>query len=260
MAASDRHEFKIMIRSSAALGLLASLTIYAQAPARPQFEVVSIKPHDPAVTAGGLKETPNGINYSRVTLYQCITTAYRVSAFQISGKASEDRAVMGERYDILATADHAVTKDERRLMLQALLSDRFGLQLHREQKEMAVLALAADGKRLKLDRTEGGESSVKIVPSGVSFRNTSMQGFADFLSRLSSIQRPVLDRTSLDGDFNFILSQSDSQPGDAGPDKRTVSDWPSIFADLHDLGLRLEPARAPVEMLMIDHAEKPSAN
>ncbi len=209
-----------------------------------------------------MKVTPDGLTYLRVTLYECIRTAYHVAGFQIHAAGASEQAVISERYDIRAKADHVVGNTELMSMLRTLLEDRFKLRLHREVKEISGLAMITGKKGLKLTSAGGGgENSLRLGPGGVTFKNTSMQDLAEFLSGLGSIQRPVLDRTSLTGNFDFFLALSDAQlDTNAAFNKRALFEWTSIFSDVQELGLKLEPTKAPVELLVIDHAEHPSEN
>jgi uncharacterized protein (TIGR03435 family) len=223
------------------------------------FDVASVRLHDPAVSTQGMKLTPNGINYSRVTLHECIMAAYNVFGFQIREAESE---MISERYDIVAKTDHQVDKAELMLMLQAFLKERFRLQLHREVKELPVYVLVGGKKRPKLEIVnEAGEGSLRLSGEGAIFKRTSMPRFAEFLSGLGSIQRPVLDQTSLPGVYDFTLSLSDNQPDATKPfDKKALFTWPSIFQDVQDLGLKLESSKAPVDLLIVDHIERPAQN
>jgi uncharacterized protein (TIGR03435 family) len=183
------------------------------------FDVASVRPHDPGVPTQGMKLTPNGINYSRVTLHECIMAAYNVFGFQIRETESE---MVSERYDIVAKTDHQVDKAELMLMLQALLKERFKLQLHREVKELPVYVLVGGKKRPKLEIVnDAGEGSLRFNGEGAIFKRTSMPRFAEFLSGLGSIQRPVLDQTSLQGVYD---------PG--SPARQEISAPPSAVADL----------------------------
>jgi uncharacterized protein (TIGR03435 family) len=101
---------------------------------------------------------------------------------------------------------------------------------------------------------------------GLRFTRYSMPQLGEFLSRLGSLGRPVLDRTGLEGEYDFTLRiegqkyDIDSREG-ADDFKRAMRDWPSIAEDLREqLGLKLDASKGPVERLIIDHAEKPVEN
>jgi uncharacterized protein (TIGR03435 family) len=250
------------MRISFAILLLETGSLVGFSADRPAFEVASIKLHDPANPRQEKRITTDGINYSRVTIFECIVDAYHVAGFQVSEAKSASNAMLSERYDIAAKAGHVSDKAELMSMLQTLLADRFKLQFHRDTKELAVYLLVTGKKRLSIKQVEDqGADSVRLVPGGAAFQETSMTGFAGFLSGFGLIQRPVLDRTSLLGVFDFTLPLSDRESGTgSAPDKRTLFAWPSIFEDVQDLGLKLESAKTPVELLVIDHVEKASEN
>ena len=142
-------------------------------------------------------------------------------------------------------------------MLQSLLTSRFQLALRHETRETAVYALvpdrggpkfpesAPDAKGILLMRGRG-----KIVASG-----GTMAQLANWFSNANGVDRPVVDQTGLSGHYDFTLEWSNPLAGDADPAA------PSIFTAMREqLGLRLEPRRAPLEVLVIDHAEMPGSN
>jgi uncharacterized protein (TIGR03435 family) len=179
-------------------------------------------------------------------------------------------------------------------MLQVLLEDRFHLKVHRQTREIAVYAItvAKNGPKLKPtpaggDRQKIGDGSIAefhglwgmerfASPDGtprerLTFRASSMQEAADGLGRY--FDRPVLDRTGLKGNYDFTL-EYEVDPTPAPPpvvDKTSglggsfANPWSGLSSGalsnaLQDVGLKLESTKAPVEVLVIDHAEKPSAN
>ncbi len=229
-----------------------------------EFEVASIKPHDPRLPAQGMRVDPDGVTYSRVTLYECIRAAYGVYGFQISGAESFGEIVLSDRYDLVAKAGRKAGRAEIMQMLKALLADRFKLKVHRETKELRVYSLVTgkDGPKLHASEDDGDSDTERAAGGGLTFKRTSMPALAEFLSGLASIQRPVLDRTGIRGVFNFTLTPYDIQLADpsGAVDKRALFTWPTIFTDVQSLGLKLESTKAPVEMLVIDQAERPSEN
>jgi uncharacterized protein (TIGR03435 family) len=252
-----------------ALVLIAFVALGSRAPKwiafaqqRTEFAVASIKPETtrPPVS---MKVNPDGISFTGVTLVNCIKAAYGLYDFQIVGGEPYRR----DEYDVIAKADGNESKDRLMLMLRALLADRFKLVVHTETKELPVLELgvAKGGSKLKASATED-PSGLRFADGGLKFTKYRMPELGEFLSRLGSIARPVLDRTGLEGTYDFTLLP-DGQKFDVsdrdGADnfKRSMSDWPSISHDLQEqLGLRLDSAKALIERLVIDHAEKPAAN
>jgi uncharacterized protein (TIGR03435 family) len=189
-----------------------------------------------------------------------------VPGFQIQGGPAW---MNSERYDIFAKSElgdeppgdpNPASIHQTRLKLQALLADRFHLQVHRETREIPVYALTIGKNRSKL--TEAGGASVREAPAGMHMAcgrmtgtDATMENFARSLTR--ELSRPVEDRTGLAGKYNF---QFDWTP-ENGPCEGSASDGPSIFSAVQEqLGLKLEATRGPVEIIVIDHAEKLAAN
>jgi uncharacterized protein (TIGR03435 family) len=145
-------------------------------------------------------------------------------------------------------------------MLQALLADRFQLSSHKMMKDLPVYALVKTKNGAKLRAAAGdGASSMRPSERGLTFLNFSMDEFANRLpSRPLSVDRPVLDKTGLEGSYDFNLNLADN----AADVKSTLEGMergrgPSIFTVIQEqLGLRLEPQKGPVEILVIDHLEK----
>jgi uncharacterized protein (TIGR03435 family) len=143
------------------------------------------------------------------------------------------------------------------VMLQALLAERFQLAFHRTTKEMPVYWLVAGKKGPKLYEVKDDGGGAQIGSDSAhrfSARNISVAQFAESLSREQQVDRPVLDGTGVAGIFNITL---DFAAGDSSDD----ASGPSIFTALQEqLGLKLEPGKGPVEILVIDRAEKPTGN
>ena len=195
--------------------------------------------------------------------------------------------VADDRFDIQAKAPVASpTKDQMRLMMQALLAERFKLALHFETKESAVLALVLVkteklGPKL-LPHAEGppcdAAPSPDVFPPKCSAmmmtmspgrmqkggsRDTTMTLIAGALPSMGRLGRPVIDRTGLSGRFDFTIEWSPEtngippQPGEPVPDTQ----GPSFQAALREqLGLKLESTKAPLQVLVIDQLERPSQN
>ena len=235
----------------------------------PAFEVASVKPASPESRSIALSTYPGGrITVSLYTLQMLIEEAFDVQSFQVSGGP---RWINDDRYDIVAKppassksskanppSPKAPPNDEQRQMLQTLLADRFQLKFHRETKEGPVYILGKGSKKLKLQDPKNGDDypwagsigGGGISGDGLAGINISMPLLATRLSWY--LRRPVLDRTGLKGSYDFKFEYA---PDDPRPD--IIS---SIFASVQGIGLKLEAAKGPVETIVIDHAEKPSAN
>jgi uncharacterized protein (TIGR03435 family) len=155
-----------------------------------------------------------------------------------------------------------------RLMLQALLADRFKLAFHRQSKEIPVYALVLGKNGPKLHPSESdGESTTKGNKLSIEVKNTSMAQLADLLT--NPLGRPVMDETGLKGRYDFTVDLAPYMAGDCisspcasqsvgaqmaehGPDMADVA----TRALRDQIGLSLESRKSQVEILVIDHAER----
>jgi uncharacterized protein (TIGR03435 family) len=145
--------------------------------------------------------------------------------------------------------------------LRSLLTERFGLVVHKDSKPGAVLALIVgkEGSRLQPTKQEGTPPGTMRSPTQIVGRAGTMQMLATVLTNW--LGRPVEDRTGLTGNYDYTLTYApDPHPlADAQPPDGVAG--PSIFTALQEqLGLKLEPARGSIETLVIDRVQKPSAN
>jgi len=238
--------------------LLAGLTrALDSAGQRPGFEVASIRPsQDGARTS--MIVSPSGITYTSVSLSNCLEAAYGVTPYQISGP----RWLRTEQYDIAARAGGTTGHEQIMAMLQTLLADRFQLAFHRERKDLRVLGLVVAKSGPRLSPSDASrERSTAGVPGGIRFQSASMPDLGQYLSRQGPIGVPVVDATGLAGRFDFdflLLRGSSKQPGEVEEGKRSIRDGGSTpFADaLEDLGLKLEPRRLPMDILVVDRAQR----
>ena len=240
----------------------------------PAFEVASVKAAPPP-TGGrlmvGMNSDAGRVNFSNVTLRNLLTEAYKIKDSQISGPDW----LGSERYNIVAKIPAGTPKDQIPLMLQTLLAERFKVTTHRETKVMGVYALVAGKNAPKLheSETEKGGLRMSMGPKGRQMTGSvPLSRLADVLSNM--LDRPVLDMTEIKGTFDIDLSWTpdDSQPKakgemlavrarqEGGGEAKAAddgADGPSIFAAVQEkLGLKLEARKLPVELLVIDHAEK----
>jgi uncharacterized protein (TIGR03435 family) len=250
------------------------------------FEVASIKPSDPAARGVRVDLSPGGVfTAQNITVKALIRQAWDVRDFQISGGPGW---LDTERYDITAKGEGpGVSEDEMRKMpeaqrnkileearmkIRALLVDRFQLKVHRETKELPVytLIIAKGGAKIEPeteDGSPGGQLSMRRGGAGTEITGKKAP-IADLVRLLSDqIDRTVLDKTGLKGNYDFKMSFAPDRglgrpPLGAGEDhQQPESDGPSIFTALQEqVGLKLAAQKGPVEALVIDSAEKASAN
>jgi uncharacterized protein (TIGR03435 family) len=286
MADGDAMKVSLIgIPLMAAIGLAQSQT---GTTTRPEFAVTSVKPNKTGCCMEG--GVGNGGGGGRdVTLKFLLAFAYRLQQFQISGGP---RWIGSDRFDVEGKAEDPRTGfDQLRLMLQSLLEDRFKLKLHRETKESHVYALVVgrDGPKIRLSSDQispdvngpappGAGPNRGVIRIGVGNLVGNAVTLSWFASMLSQrMDRLVVDKTNLRGRFDIRLQwapNAGENPFDQGGNRLQSSiidmngvtltpdpSGPSIFSAIQEqLGLKLESAKAPVEVLVIDHVEKPSAN
>jgi uncharacterized protein (TIGR03435 family) len=209
---------------------------------------------------------PGGrLHVVNATLKDLIETAYDVRSLQIEGGP---RWADASKYDVDATPGtppQGATLPPTgwtnvRFEVQALLKDRFQLQLHRETRTAPIYSLAIAKGGIKLSATHSPQKGINAGQGTMLGEAASMTQLAYKLSRL--LQRPVVNNTGLEGNFDFKLEWT-PELGPSAPDGQPVdtSGGPSIFSALQEqLGLRLEATKGPVDVLVIDHVDKPSEN
>jgi uncharacterized protein (TIGR03435 family) len=257
---SRREITRLCIAAACNAAFLRSQAVYAQPAPIPQFDVSTVKPTSAASNASSGISTSHGLIDARnVTLQRCIIGAYSIGPHQVSG--GPDWAY-SDRWDILAKSDQPIDDDDvLNKMLQALLADRFKLTLRRETRTLPAYVIEVDKNGPKLEKAEGGNSVTNTYTTNtgrvrIEVKRTDMDAFAQILARTMDL--PVVNQTGLAGIFNFTLRWTlDSAP----PSDRQTEDDVSIFTALPEqLGLRLHAAKAPVEVLVIDHTERPTPN
>jgi bla regulator protein blaR1 len=235
-------------------GLINTPPIHAQSQttpiSQPVFEVASVRRSQPSSgpIPVGIDTEPGKLTAQNDTLKDLIRAAYGVREYQISGP----EWLNSERYDIVAKAAQPVGHAQLMQMLQSLLVDRFKLALHRDKKEFTVYALvvAQNGPKLPKARDEG-DAKISMGGRRLTAQHISLAQFANLLS----LDRPVVDRTGLAGNFDITLTWAPDAPA-AAPNADEASDATIFTAVREQLGLRLQAAKEPLEVLVIDHAEK----
>jgi uncharacterized protein (TIGR03435 family) len=258
-----------------------SRTSQADLPAKfREFDVASVKPSKATSNFFRMSFTPDGVKIENGSLLMVIRAAYGLfnslddKFLNIPGWAKT------EKFDVEAKVSPAdveeykkLTMAQRQLMMQALLADRFKLQAHRETKEQPVYQLQVMKSGSKLREAKPGEGN----EAGGSMKRSrdQLEGTGVMMSQLVSaltqtVSRTVMDKTGLTGRYDFTLHWTPDEEGvpvlkaadNTQPTNEVAAaSGPSIFTAVQEqLGLRLEPARGPVECLVIDHVEQPSEN
>jgi uncharacterized protein (TIGR03435 family) len=237
----------MMMLRFAALAVAYASSVAAQAPS---FEVASVKPVDPPAGPHVVSLIVNHgrLNIEAAELRQIVGLAYAIQRVRVQGGPGWADS---DQFDIVAKAENPdAARDEIRSMLRTLLAERFKLIVHRETKQVPAysLVLAKSGSKLKEsapDKKSGLANTVS--PTGEQqtvFESSPLRILVNMLA--NTLGGPVLDKTGLDKlyDFTFQWPNADS----------------SLFASLDQLGLKLETKKEPVEILVMDRAEHPSAN
>jgi len=264
----------------AAILLLAASPTLAQSnpppPASPSgkplaFTIVSIRPHGNAPAAGGSE----GCNIDRCHFAERPLLAFIMVAYNLSAKAIIGDPLSGDAdlFDLDAKIDPAdmpatpLTSAQLAAMLQPILADRFQLRVHRETRTFSVYDLVITKGSVKMKESAPGSSTRPASAPLTGCYHTSignglriehdctMQDIANILQGPSG--RTIVDKTKLTGRYDLDLHWTpDNTPADS-----PIAGGPSILNALQEqLGLKLEPSIAPLEVLIVDSAQKPSPN
>jgi len=214
----------------------------------PRFEVASIKPSKAEAGSSGFDTDGGRLAGQNVTLKRCIMGAYGVGPNQIVGGPDW---LESDRFEIIAKADGSPASRTLMQMLQTLLADRFHLALHRESRPIQAYMIEVAKNGPRLEKGDGNGSSTQNRRGDIDATNITMDRLAEVLSRQMDL--PVVNHTGLEGAFNLRLQWS--------PEYARTAEGTSIFAAIQEqLGLHLRSQKTPVEVLVIDHAERPSEN
>jgi uncharacterized protein (TIGR03435 family) len=277
---------------SAILVLATAYCVFAQSAVAPRFDVASIKPAAPASLRHVVRPLPAGLHVENASILLLMQNAYGLQPFQIAGPDWIESA----NYDIEAKAEGSANQRQVFLMLQSLLEDRFKLKVHRETKELPAYALTAAKNGLKLPPPKDGgcvpnpdgptsyspgtrmappgagpapvarcgSVSVALLPSGGRMQGGKIP-MAEFIRVLSmALGSPVIDKTGFTQLFDVRLDFQTDEITAALPPPPVPPDNPSnpsiLIALQQQLGLKLESTKGPVEVLAIDHVERPTEN
>lgn len=280
-----RTLFCLMLLSVCHLLPVFDACAQAQA-ASTEFEVASLRPSNDAEGAALVQATPGRVSMTKISLQRLLLIAYDLKDHQLVGVPPWAES---KQYDLIAkSSDDASVESMEGPMLRAFLEDRFKMQLHRETRALPLYELVISKGGQKLHASSAGGCVVydqhaqpsKAVgpderqPRYCGFHRTGfwlrpvLEGLGVSLPDLAaniarsyntSLGRDVLDRTGITGAFDIHLTWSNDTDTVKASD--AAVDAPSIFEALQEqLGLKLKPAEGPVEVLVIDHIETPTAN
>jgi uncharacterized protein (TIGR03435 family) len=216
-----------------------------------EFEVASIREHTGPILSVGVDVSGQRATASAMSARELITYVYGLREYQVHGG---EPWISRTRWDIRAVASSSVTLDNVRQMLRALLEERFGLALHHAMEEIPcyLMTIAKGGHKLKPPSPFAQERST-FAADGAIWQSASLDILgAPFPLHLS---RPLINRTGLDGRFDFAMKFKLSLEEAQGLDGE------SIFTAMEEqLGLHVEPGRAMVETVVVDRITLPSDN
>ncbi|MDP9050428.1 MAG: TIGR03435 family protein [Acidobacteriota bacterium] len=237
----------------------------AAAPA-PAYDVMTIKPNNSASGGTDIDSDDGRFTATNVSLKLLLEEAYDIKQDLITGLSGP---IESAHFDISAKISEPdqdalkkLTPQQQRKLLLPLLIERFQLKTHVETKVLPVyeLVLLPGGPKFKpsTDQTEGNNGDTSVhgtrIHADLTAKAVPMSAFARSIAGF--VHRTVLDKTGLKGNFDLTLQWSNDENPDSGAEQA-----PSIFTALQEqLGLKLQPAKGPVETLVVDHAAMPTDN
>lgn len=233
-----------------------------------QFEAAAVKPV-PASTprrgrlqAVAILTPPGRLNVANATLNELIAGAYGLTKFQLVGGPGWMDTT---RFTVEATAPSSANREQRLVMLQNLLGERFKLRVHKELKEIAVYALEVAQKRPALRPLTDKElacwtgcvDALKPIPTN-HLRMTTLPSLISYLMRAGA-DRPIVDKTALTGNFAIDIDiekvmEAAAQAGERPPSNSSIYDATVLIIE-DTLGLKVAPAKAQLNVVVIDHVE-----
>ena len=246
----------------------------------PAFEVISVKPTAADTPGTSIRFSPDGFSGTGVPVRFLLTEGFQLAADQLigapdwAGSSRWDISAKVSGEDVPALKDMNFT--QRRQMFLQVLESRFGLKYHMEKRELPVYALVVAKGGLKMKETTPADGSSKGSPGKLMGRAGKIEGQGvkmEFLTTVLSnnFGRPVMDKTGLTGLYDFNLTWTPDQAAPGGGDHAAMmgpsgaqpagdpEGGPSLVTALQEqLGLKLEPQKGMVDVVVVDQLEKPS--
>lgn len=237
--------------------------------ASPSFEVATIKPAKPDEQGKAFLVRGRRFRTINTTMTEILSFAYGIHAKQVIGAPAWFDS---DKFDIDAQPDGEGAPNDKQWkgMLQKLIAERCKLTFHHDKRELSVYVLSAGKAGPKLTKSEGDPNGLPGLffraMGDLNVRNATMQDFTGLLQN-AVLDRPVVDQTGLAGRYDFTLkwTPDDSQFGGMGAKVPPSTDGgaaaPSLYTAIQEqIGLKLDATKAPADVLVIDHVEKPSDN
>ncbi len=238
--------------SSAAALLLLATACLAQTP--PAFETTSVKPNNSLHNGINNRFSPGHAQWMNVDLASLIGETSHLKNYQLEGGPAW---IHSDRWDIEGKAASPATNREMSVMMRALLTDRFQLRFHYETKQRPVyhLTVAKGGPKLVSAHAQDASHrwGTTAGQGSLLMNGATMENFAYWLS--VQFHQPIVEGTGLTGNYDLKIEWKDDVDPSDDPTR------PSIFTAVKDrLGLELRAGRGPVEVFVIDHVERATAN
>ena len=254
-----------MLPATLTLMLFAATAAFAQPAATPApaFDVASVKVSQPGAAGErrgreNIQVSPGTVTMRNVSLKASIRWAWHVTEYQVTGPDWLD----SQRYEIAGKAAGPATEEQLRVMMQALLQERFKLALHRQTKELSayLLVVGKNGPKVHESTTEG-EARIDINQRqlSVSVQRTPVSRLVDMMSNM--LRAPVIDMTGLTGRYDITLNVA-KYAADMAARGQSIESAPADPQALismilqEEFGLKLEAKKMPLDVLIVDHAEK----
>jgi uncharacterized protein (TIGR03435 family) len=238
----------------------------ADADQKATFEVASVKPSNPDEQGKILTARTRQLVTGNTTLLDLITFAYQLHVQQVVGEPSW---ASKDKYDVIGKpgAGSPVDRTAMRTMLQTLLADRFRLTFHRDKKDLSAYALVKAAKPVLLTKSVGNPESGAVIEfrglGSIVFGNATFDDFCALMQQ-AVLDRPIVDKTGITGRYDFTLTWTPDETqfstlGIRVPPPPADGSGPGLFTAVQEqLGLKLEPSRGPVDVVVIDHVEVPT--
>ena len=260
---STASSFFQMLPANLTLIFCAATVAVGRSADQPAFDVASVKASQPRAAGERMRRddiqvSPGTVTMRNVSLKSSIRWAWHVTQFQVTGPDWLDT----ERYEIVGKAAGPAPEEQLRLMMQALLQERFKLALHRQTKELSAYVLVAgkNGPKVHEAKTEG-EASVDVNQRqlSVSVQRAPLSQLVEMLSNV--LRAPVIDMTGLTGRYDATLNIA-KYAGDMaarGQSFESAAADPLALISMilqDEFGLKLEARKMPLDLLIVDRAEK----
>jgi uncharacterized protein (TIGR03435 family) len=232
--------------------ILATALAFAQG--QPVFDAASVKAASQSTGPSRTKLDSGRVVYTNSALIVFVMAAYGVNADRIAGIPNEFRYPTG--YTIEATYPPGTSREQVAQMLQSLLAERFKLKVHHETRPTPVYALviAKNGPTIKPSEA-AAQSFGNMQPGLFEAKKVPLSQVVNLMHNAGWVDRTIVDQTNLTGAYDFSLKWT---PDNVKPEDSTA---PSIFTAVQEQwGLKLEPQTLPLDILVIDHVEKPGEN